>query len=375
MRQKLQVALLILIMFGLTNCQKTKTDIYYQKKYVKEIKIARKEAAFYSSRNFIPGSSVAIYFKGELIYSEGMGVASSDLNVPVSRKTKFRIGDLSCLLTNAIYQKLLEEGVLNEDSAIQKYYPQFPEKEDTITTKFLVYEVAGIKSPEAEDHSRSGINISLEKAIDRFKNEPLMMKPGLYQIPSIYNYNLLGVVMEKATKKSYLKLLKEYLADTLNLENTVVDNPLTSIKNRSNFFELNLISQVVNSMFYDFRQNVSSEGILSNAEDLATFGNAILHSEYFSGIRDNIFKKIVLQNGQEAPMANGWVVYKDRDGRLLYGRQGTVPGGGGSLIMYPEYDLVVAFTCNLTASLDETPVFPVAEPFLPPIEHSTEETN
>lgn len=373
MRRNLQMALLILIMFGFSNCKKTKTNIYYQKEYVKEIKEAQKEAATFTSRNFIPGSSVAIYLKGELIYSEGMGMASLDLNVPVTRNTKFRIGGLSELFTSAIYLKLLEEGVLNKDSAIQKYYPQFPEKEDTITTKMLAYEVSGIKSEEANDHFRSGTNIGLEKAIERFKDEPLQRKPGLYQVPSIYNYNLLGVVMEKATKKSYLKLLNEYVIDTLNLENTVIDNPVISIKNRSNFFEVNLISQVINSFFCDLRQNASSEGILSNAEDLAKFGNAILHSEYFSGVRDNIFKKIVLESGQEAGMANGWAIYKDRDDRLIYGRQGTVPGGGGSLIIYPEYDLVVAFTCNLTSSFDETPVFSVAAPFLPEVKKETAE--
>ncbi|MCK3684215.1 serine hydrolase domain-containing protein [Maribellus sp. YY47] len=373
MRQNLQVTLLILMLFGLTNCKKTTPNIFYKKQYVKEIKEARKEATFFTARNFIPGSSAAIYFKGELIYSEGIGLASSDLDVPVTRKTKFRIGELSQLFTSAIYNKLLEEGTLSEDSAIQKYYPQFPVKSSTITPQLLAYETAGITTPMSEDKYRGGINISLEKAIDRFKDTPLSLEPNIYQIPSIYNYNLLGVVMEKASGKNYRKLLTEYVTDTLNLENTEIDNVLTSIKNRSNFFELNLVSQVTNSMFYDLRQNVSSEGLLSNAEDLATFGNAILHSEYFSGVRDRIFKKIVLKNGQEANMANGWVIYNDREGRLIYGRQGSVPGGGGSLIMYPEYDLVVAFTCNVTASLDETPVFSMAAPFLPEIQPETEE--
>ncbi len=374
MKQSLQVALLILIMLGLTNCQKAKTDIYYQKKYVKEIKEARKEAAFFMGRNFIPGGSVAICLNGELIYSEGVGYASTDLEVPATRKTKFRIGDLSELYTNAVYQKLLENGVLIEDSAIQKYYPQFPEKEGVITPKLLAYEVAGIKTPEADDRHRHGTNIGLEKAIERFKDDPLVIKPGTYQLPSIYNYNLLGLVMEKASNKNFPKLLSEYLTDTLKLENTVVDNPMTTIKNRSDFFELNLISQVVNSVFYDLRQNASSEGILSNAEDLAKFGNAMLHSEYFSKVREKTFQKMTIADNVEAAMANGWVIFNDRDGRLVYGRQGTVPGGGGSLIMYPEYDLVIAFTCNVTASVNDTPVFTMAAPFLPKPTQETEET-
>ena len=187
----------------------------------------------------------------------------------------------------------------------------------------LAYEVAGIKTPEADDRHRHGTNIGLEKAIERFKDDPLVIKPGTYQLPSIYNYNLLGLVMEKASNKNFPKLLSEYLTDTLKLENTVVDNPMTTIKNRSDFFELNLISQVVNSVFYDLRQNASSEGILSNAEDLAKFGNAMLHSEYFSKVREKTFQKITIADNVEATMANGWVIFNDRDGRVVYGRQGN----------------------------------------------------
>ncbi|MFV0593745.1 MAG: serine hydrolase domain-containing protein [Draconibacterium sp.] len=372
MKQNRFIVLLVIIAFGFTNCQRSKPNIYYQKKYVKEIKQARKEAGFFISRNFIPGSSVAIFLKNELIYSEGFGLASTDLEVPVTRKTKFRIGDLSELYTSALYLKLLDEGLLNEDSAIQKYYPQFPEKEDTITPKFLAYEIAGIRKPTAEEQLRKGMNTGLERSIDRFKNDPLIVQPGTYQIPSIFNYNLLGVVMEKASGKRFAKLFQEYITDTLHLENTCIDNPFISIKNRSDFFETNLISQVVFGQFYDLRQNAPSEGMLSNAEDLAKLGNDLLHSDYFSGIRDKIFQNIVLENGQQAGMANAWTTYTDHEERLVYGRQGTVPGGGGSIIIYPEYELIIAFTCNLTASLDETPVFSMALPFLPKTQQETE---
>lgn len=375
MKRGIQLLVLFAVLLGLSNCKKAKTDILYSKKYIDEIKEVRKEMGFFLAGNFVPGASIAISLNGELIYSEGIGIASKDLNVPVNRKTKFRIGSVSELYTAYIYHKMVQEGVLNPDSTIQHYYPEFPKKEYPITLDQLVQHSSGIREPNHKETSWRGLNIRLEKGLDNFKNDPLIAQPGYYQYPTSYNYDLLGVVMQKAEKKKFREILKTYLTDTLHLDNTVLDNPVLSIENRSQFYDHNMVSQIINATTLDLRHSTPSNGILSNAEDLVKLGNAYLSSDYLSEeTRTKIFTKIQLANGIEPDLTNSWVMLRNNSGGLVYGKDGEVLGGSASILVYPEEKLIIACTTNLTGATGNFPIFKIASKFLPKDESKKETT-
>jgi serine beta-lactamase-like protein LACTB, mitochondrial len=363
----MNLPLLLLVALILLNCKKQNTDVLlYNRKYIDELKAVRKDIIFYMSRNYIPGGTFAIAKEGEIIYSEGFGTASKDLDVQVTRNTKFRIGEVSELFTSLIYQKLLESNTLHPDSAVQYYLPEFPEKEYRLSIGHLPYHTSGIREPNFEERDWRGLNISLQKGIENFKSDSLVAPSGIYQIPSIYNYNLLGAIMEKATGEHFPKLLAKYVTDTLGLENTLVDNPFVTIKGRSNYYDHNFVAQVVNATFRDMRYRSPSQGILSNAGDLVKFGNALLYSDYFTEeIKNRLFEPFILSNGLPAPMANGWMLMTDRSGRKIYGRSGSVSGGSAAILVYPEEKLVVACAINLTSATEEFPVFLMANHFLP----------
>lgn len=361
-----QIVLLFLIVFGFTNCKKPQTDILYNKKYIDEIKKTRKEMGFFISSNFIPGGSIAVIKNGELIYSEGMGLASKDLNVNVTRKTKFRIGTLSEIFTSVIYFKMQEEGLLNADSTVQHYYPAFPKKTSPVKLQHLINHTSGIRQPNNKEQSWRGLNVSLEKGIDNFKNDELNSQSGLYENPSAFNYNLLGVVMEKATKQRFRDLLANYLCDTLHLNNTVTDNALLPVDGRTDYFDHSIISQVINATSIDLRHSAPSSGILSNAEDLVLLGNALLSSDYFTTeTKKKFFEKVILDNGIEPDKANTWVALRDKDGNLVYGKDGSVKGGSASMLIFPKDELIIACTTNLTGATNNFPIFKIADFFLP----------
>ncbi len=359
------LTLAVLVLSGLNGCKKPDNDILYKRKYIDEIKEARKSIRFFMVQNFIPGANVAVSIDGELVYSEGVGWASKDLEVKAKRNNTFRIGEVSMLYTNAIYHKLVEEGVLIPDSSVQHYFPQFPVKEKgKITLEMLASEVTGIHAPN-DDRDLRMINTPIEEGINLFKDDPLDFPPGLFQIPSCYNYNLLGVVMEKATGKRYHQLLDEYVIQPLQLEHTREDNPFATIKGRADFYEPNIIAQVVNTKFCDLRVNAPSKGLLSNAEDLVKLGNAFMEGDYFSEkTRETLFHPLKLYNNNPSRMVNGWRVYKDTHGRIVYGLEGSVVGGSGSLVIYPEQKMVIAYACNLSSAVVTTPVGFIANVFL-----------
>ena len=357
--------ILIAVLLGLSNCKKSKVDIVYDKKYLKEISELRKRIGSYMLANSIPGGSFAIALDGKIIYSEGMGLASEELNVVVTRSTKFRIAEVSELFTSVIYQMMVQDGMLNPDSTIQYYLPDFPRKKYKITLQYLANHTSGIREQLKQEEEWKGSIVTLKQRIDNFKNDPLEYEPEYFQNPSALNYNLLGAVMEKVSEKSFPDLLKEYLTDTIKLTNTEVDEPFRTIVGRTNFFDINFVAMVMNAPFCDLRSRASSEGILSNAEDLVKFGNAILYSNAIhEEVKSRLFEPVTLKNNFPSRITNGWIVNKTREGRQLYGMAGGVTGGGATLIIFPEEKLVIAATINLTSEMDELPVSEMVEPFL-----------
>ncbi len=378
MKQEYVLLLLLILALSFGSCKKQKSDVLYDRGYIDEIKAARKDAVFYMTRNVVPGATFSIAKEGKVIYSEGLGLASNDLEVPVTRATKFRIGEVSELFTSLIYHKMIESQVLHPDSTVQFYLPDFPEKRWKLPLHHLAYHTSGIRIPSLEEADWRGQNVSLQAGLETFSKDSLLYPPGAYQVSSIFNYNLLGAVLEKVTGENFNSLLEKYVTDTLGLENTVVDNPFMTIKGRANHFDHNFIAQVVPATFRDLRYKMPAQGILSNAEDLVKFGNALLYSGYFTEeIKERLFEPFILPNGLPAPIAHGWVLMEDRYGRKMYGKSGTVTGGSAALLIYPEEKVVVACASNLSLITEDFPLFAMANHFLDdpePAEESQSET-
>ena len=350
MKLRIQNFLLIIILLSFTNCEKKTLHILYDAKFKKEIEDVRKEASVYLMMDNIPGATMAVCKDGKIIYSEGLGLASKDLEVPVTRKTKFRIGAVSELFTSLIYQLLIENGTLHADSTVQTYLPDYPE--------------SVFREPNEEEQYWTGQNITIQSGIDLFKNDPLDFKPGWFEAASANDYNLLGAVMEKATGKNFPFLLKEYITDTLNLTNTEVDNPFKTVIGRSDFFDFNMIAQVIESVFIYMRYRAPSDGILSNAEDLVKFGNAVLSSDRISDqIKERLFVPTELMGEFPPNFANGWIVQKTKNDEFYYGKVGKVKGGSAILLIVPNKNLVLAMTTNMTSN-DEIPLFKIFNSFL-----------
>ena len=365
MKKVFQIVILLTIILGFSNCRKSDSGLLYDKKYIEEIRLARKEAGFYMARDFIPGATFAIAKDGKLIYSEGLGLASKDLDVPVNRNTKFRIGEISEIITSLAYHLLVENGTLHSDSAVQHYLPDFPEKEHKLTLDNLSNHSSGIRIPSNDEVNWKGLNVSIERGLEMFKDDPLISYPGWDDENSPFSYNLLGAVIEKAKGERFHKIIKELVTDTLNLLNTGIDNPLITIKGRSDFYDNGFMLHVENADFIDLRYRAPSQGFLSNAEDLAKLGNAMLYSDYISeDVKERIFTPVFLQSGFPVQLSNGWVVSEDQSGRKYYARSGHVTGGGASLLIFPDEKLVKAGTINITGNTDGIPLFKMAVPFL-----------
>ena len=105
----------------------------------------------------IPGAVVAVMKDRQLVWSEGMGYADVENDVPCKPENSMRIASISKPLTVVALLQLWEKGLIDLDAPVQKYVPEFPEKEHegqrvVITTRQLLSHISGIRHYSKKEH-------------------------------------------------------------------------------------------------------------------------------------------------------------------------------------------------------------------------------
>jgi len=367
MKKYLPVLLSLCLLLIGNSCSRSSSGKYrivHSSKYKDIILKSRKELDIHKFVSGIPGISVAVYLKNELIWSEGIGYANKELNVPVEPDTKFRIGGVSELFTGALLARYIEDGELNLKTPVRQYYPELPDSKDSLTLYTLAAHTSGIRNPTYKELSNQGFQ-TMRKGLSVFIEDSLLFKPGEYYHETDYDYDLIGATLERKTGKTFHKLLKEKLTDTLHLATTETDNPVNIIEKRSQCYDRSMVSNTVRATTQDNRHRAASVGMLSSAVDIATLMNEYLHPALFKPETVKlILTQMTLKNGIKINNGLGLFVGKDNRGRDLYMSSGSTKGGSAAVIAYPEFDLIVAAACNQTDGQDDLPVFKIAGNFI-----------
>ncbi len=358
--------LVIILSFSSCNKKKPENGPIYKKEFKHAILDSRKDLGTYMMTSFTPGTSVCVSVDGDIVWSEGLGVASKELNAPATRETKFRIGSSSQLFTTFLIAKMQEEGLLDLDSSFYDYIPEFPKKDFDFTLRMLAVQVAGFPESSPSELLQQDSKLrTLKDYISKHENDPLVYEPNTYYFRSDYSLALLGILAEDLTKKSYASLVRETILDTLKLENTMIDNKMIIIPNRSDAYHRDYIARLINAPTVNLAPVAPAAGFLSTADDLNKAARQILAPGFFSQESIDLFQKpYELSTGQQLNSSFGWLATVDRDGRKLLGQIGSTIGGTSVIVVYPEEKLVVSVCSNLGDEMNELPVLEIAGHFL-----------
>src|SRR3954469_24762067 len=131
------------------------------------------------SENNLAGLSIAVGIDGEIVWTEGFGFADIENHSPVTPSLQFRTGTASIVLTSAAIGLLLDEGRLKLDNEIQKYVPDFPDKQWPVTIRQVMGQVAGLKTEDPDDGVLTSSHCGRPAdAVALFAKEPLLFRPG-----------------------------------------------------------------------------------------------------------------------------------------------------------------------------------------------------
>ena len=310
-----------------------------------KIKNARKLAKKFFKKQHIPGMSISVSEKGELIWSEGFGYASRKPKVKIKPdETLFRIASISKSITAVALAKMMDEKRIDIDKSIYKYLPKYPKKKYDFTVKELGGHLAGIRSYKGNEYVLNE-KMSISESLKLFKNDALLFEPSTKFSYNTFGYVLLSEIMQKASNTDFNTLFKKYVYKHLKMTHTELDNSTAEIPNRTNFYRAKRIlsTQVANE------HKVGGGGFLSTSEDITKFGHELISPHIISKTSlSKITTSQKLKSGNKTGYGIGFSVEKTSKGTPKFYHTGGGVGASTILMIFPEEDIVITVLTNLT---------------------------
>jgi len=160
---------------------------------------------------------------GTPFFLEAYGSADRDFGVPNRKDTKFNLGSINKIFTQAAIAQLAAAGRLSLSDTIRKHLPDYPNPAaDRITIQELVTMTSGLgdifgKKYDATPKDRLR---TLADFLSLFADEPLLFEPGTSRRYSNAGYVVLGLIIEKASGQSYHDYVREHLFRPAGMKDT-----------------------------------------------------------------------------------------------------------------------------------------------------------
>ena len=303
----------------------------------------------------IPGLAVTVAVDGAIVWSEGFGYADREREIPACPETRFRVGSIANLFTASAMARLYETGLLDLDAPVQKYVPDFPNKDVVITARMLASHRSGIR--DYHDDSEA-INTkrydTVTASLEKFRNDPLIFEPDSDFLYSNYGYVLLSAIIEGASGESFLEYMRVEIFRPLRMFLTAEIRPDTRAPRESACYDndtpFSPDGAVRLSPYNDFSAKWASGGFLSTAEDMVRFGFAHMTPLNHGFLRPQTLDLLFTpRSGLPGFAGSGmaWMTARDLHLRRVHFHFGASSGGTALLAIYPDEKVCVAIAANL----------------------------
>jgi CubicO group peptidase (beta-lactamase class C family) len=241
--------------------------------------------------NSSPSGTVAIAWRGELIFAKGYGFQDVEEQVPVDpARTLFRPGSTSKLFTWVAVMQLVEQGKLDLDADVNTYLETFDIRDafdEPITLRHIMTHTAGFEDGAlgyliVDDPEKI---MPLGDAMQRY--QPTRVNPpGKQTAYSNYATSLAGLIVQKVSGVPFAEYVRQNIFEPLGMERSTfvepLPEPLAAHMAKSYAVES---GRFVEKPF-EIISNFAPAGAQSaTATDMIRFGQAILNGGELDGRR------------------------------------------------------------------------------------------
>lgn len=323
----------------------------------------------------LPSLSVAVVHDGRAVWAEAFGWADVESRTPATPDTRFRLGSVSKTLTAAAAGLLHDRRRLDLDAPVQQYVSTYPQKQWAVSTRHLMGDVGGVHHLRGDEEQLPDRHCaSLSEALPIFANDPLLFRPGTAYRYSIYGWILTSAVVEAAAGEPFATFMTREVFEPLGMTHTRFDDP-DEVQGRASLYfprtSLRTDLGLQEAPEADYSCWAGAAVFQSTPSDMVRFGSAMLRPGLLKTETIALLKTpLTLESGASTGFALGWKTESARFAGTpvqVLSHRGNPMGGSISLILVPEFDLVVATFSNVSHARGVAPfALKVAEVFAKP---------
>lgn len=328
----------------------------------------------------IPGATAAYVLKDGTVGVVATGVADLESEAPMTVRSRMLSASIGKTFVGATVIALAHEGKLDLDAPISRWLGDRPwfsrlPNHATITLRHLLNHTSGIAdhvhlasfASKVSQKWRSAGNPFTPEDLIRFTlGLPPLFDAGKGWAYSDTGYILIGLVIEKATGRSYYaEITKRFLKPLeLNLtapaDRRLLPGLAAGYVAKSNPFGFpRKTTRADSAMQWHPGFEWTGGGLVSNSRDLAVWGAALFRGRAMPGqyLVDLVDSVSVSADSPDIRYGAGVAIYRVSPFGPVYGHGGWIPGYRSSLRFYVDHDITVAFQINTDIGIeDSTPM-------------------
>lgn len=322
------------------------------------------------ARRLIPGAAVVVVRNGAVVQSSAYGLASLELDVPVTSRTLFQVASITKNMTGVAIMQLIDSGAFALDDRVTTLIGGLPPAWAAVTVRQLLSHTSGLPDMILDPEKGTWLPGSRDSVIAQLARMPV--KPaGAEWAYNQTNYMLLGMLIDKFAGRPYVSYLREQVLAPRGVTGAAFGDSRTVAAGRTTeYSRLGLPTGAtrltdVRAFHYEYPDALlTAAGIFMHAEDL---GRWLVALSAGAGLSRPAFQAMTAA----APLADGkpfhfpgstmgyglgWIVV-DPPARRAFGGSG---GGRAALFIYPDEALAVGVLTNLQGAGPESLVELVA---------------
>jgi CubicO group peptidase (beta-lactamase class C family) len=289
--------------------------------------------------------SLTITKDGNVLYTRVIGY--SEINEsgkkPLSVASRFRIGSITKMFTAAMILQLVEQGKLKLSDTISKFFPQIPNASKITIVQILSHR-SGIPNVRRDQNSKGNVNttpITKDEMLALIAKATPDFEPDSKQSYSNSGYFLLGLILEKLTRKTYEQALKERINSKVGLKDTYTAIGNIDVNKNESLTYMNLggdwkpVAETHPSILF------GAGAIVSTPNDLAKFIEALFDGKIVS--KESLDQMKTIREGDGLGLGMESQTFA---GKTFYGHAGGGDNYGAWMTYQPEEKLAVVYTTN-----------------------------